>query len=98
MNYEDFLSETEVPTVVDFWAEWCGPCSMFSPVFEDAKTRHKNVNFIKINIDENIELCKSLGIMSIPTIHFYMDGICMDERSGALSPSQLDNFIEENLP
>lgn len=97
ITYEEFLQMTSEPTVVDFWAEWCGPCKMFSPTFDEVSSEYQSVNFIKINIDENEDLCKSLGIMSIPTIHFYSDSMLSGELRGAVPKGRFVQFIEENL-
>lgn len=96
ITYDEFLSMTDGHTIVDFWAEWCGPCKTFSPVFEEASMQFPDINFIKINIDENQELCRSIGIMSIPTIHYYIDNMEVAELIGGVNKEQFFKFIDDN--
>lgn len=96
LSYEQFQEMTSGAAVVDFWAEWCGPCKMFSPVFDEASKKYPGINFIKINIDENMELCQSLGIMSVPTVHFYMESMLEAEFRGAISTAKFAEFIDNN--
>ncbi|HLC52921.1 MAG TPA: thioredoxin [Candidatus Nanoarchaeia archaeon] len=70
--------------VIDFWAEWCGPCKIMAPYFEEAARELKDVIFAKVNVDENFELAERFGIMSIPTTLFMKDGEVVDRVSGAL--------------
>lgn len=97
ISYEEFLSMTEESTVVDFWAEWCQPCKIFAPAFNEVSEMYPKINFIKINIDENQELCSMLGIMSIPTVHFYENSMLSSEMIGGVSKEQLMQFIAENI-
>lgn len=74
MNIEEFVKEVESgTTIVDFWAEWCGPCKMVTPVLE-AIAAENNVKLLKINVDENQELANAFNITSIPVISLYVDG------------------------
>ena len=90
----------DLPLVVDFWAEWCGPCKAFAPTFESvAKEFEGKVKFAKLNIEEgdNKELASSLGVMSIPTIVFFNKGQEVSRFSGAASEDQFKEQINDFL-
>lgn len=97
MNYEEFVGSLNGPCIVDFWAEWCHPCKTFSPIFDKVSKTFTEVNFIKINVDENQELCDELGIMSIPTIQFYQHGALFDEANSFSNEKDFSDFIEKNV-
>ena len=61
-------------TLVDFFAEWCGPCKMLGPVLEEVSKDYPDINFVKVNVDENMDLAGQFGIMSIPTVYIFIDG------------------------
>lgn len=97
MSYKDFSKITNEETIVDFWAEWCGPCKTFSPIFNEISDMYPSVNFIKINVDENQELCQELEIMSIPTLQFYSNNVLHSEIVGVITKNELIQFINENI-
>ncbi|MEN3791118.1 thioredoxin [Fulvimarina sp. MAC3] len=82
------------PVVVDFWAEWCGPCKMIAPSLEEISEENSNVEIAKVNIDENQELAVQFGIRSIPTLMMFKDGQHVDTLMGAQSKSKLASWIE----
>lgn len=94
-NFDKFIkSETKV--VVDFWAEWCGPCQMFMPIFEDVSKEMKDkAGFGKVNIDDGAELAERFQIMSVPTILFFKDGEQAERVSGGMSRAELIKKIKE---
>ena len=92
-----YQAETGSGTVlVDFWAEWCGPCRMVGPVVEELAGEMGDVKFAKLNIDENQATAQNLGITSIPTLLLYKDGQPVDKVIGAVPKPTLKNFIEKN--
>lgn len=81
-NFEKFL-DTELPVVVDFWADWCGPCKMMGPVFEDlSKEFSKKMHFAKVNVDEEVSLSSEFGIQGIPCLIVFKDGKEIDRIVG----------------
>ncbi|MEC8221056.1 MAG: thioredoxin [Nanoarchaeota archaeon] len=88
--------ESDKVTVVDFWAPWCGPCKMFSPVFERVAGEVSDVQFVKVNVDEVGEVAQTYQVMSIPTILLIKDGKVIADKNGAMSDDDLKAWIEEN--
>ncbi|RMD67540.1 thioredoxin [Candidatus Pacearchaeota archaeon] len=93
-NFDEFIKEGIA--VVDFWAAWCGPCRMMSPIFEKAaETLSSQANFGKLNVDEFPEIAQRFQIMSIPTIAFFKDGQLEDMLIGVSPESELKAKISE---
>ena len=91
-NFEQVVSGNEI-VLVDFWAEWCGPCKMFGPIFESAAERHDDIVFGKIDTEDQQEIAGGFGIMSIPTLMIFRDQIAVFSQAGALPASALDDLI-----
>lgn len=80
-------------TIVDFWAEWCGPCKMFGPIFEEVSDSNPDVTFAKVDTEAEQQLAGSLGIMSIPTVMIFRDGIQLFAQPGALPKAALEDLL-----
>jgi thioredoxin 1 len=97
-NFEKDVIGSNLPALVDFWAEWCGPCKQIGPILEKISDEKKDVvNIYKINIDNNPEIPQKYGVRGIPTLMFFNDGKLVDTKVGSLSKSSLNEWIENNL-
>ncbi|MCB5184961.1 thioredoxin TrxA [Methylobacillus gramineus] len=94
---EDVL-QAELPVLVDYWAEWCGPCKMIAPVLDEVAQHYAGRLIVaKLNIDENPETAPQYGIRGIPTLMLFKNGSVHATKVGALSQSQLEAFIDSNI-
>jgi thioredoxin 1 len=96
-TFKEHIEDREGLAIVDFWAEWCGPCKMFAPIFKEASEAYKNVQFAKIDVDGNNEVPQAMAIRSIPTIVFFKDGQEIDRFSGVIPKEEFFNKIQEHL-
>jgi len=97
-NFEKEVTHSEKPVIVDFWAEWCGPCKMIAPLLDDiAKDYAGKLKVTKMNIDENQATPPKYGIRGIPTLMLFKNGNLAATKVGALSKSQLMAFIDSNI-
>lgn len=91
-NIADILADNKL-VLIDFWAEWCGPCRSYAPVFTQAAAEHPDVAFAKVDIEAEQELARQHGVQSIPTTVAFRNGEVVASQMGALSSTQLDAFI-----
>lgn len=97
-NFEDEVLKSDKPVLVDYWAEWCGPCKMIAPILEELSAEYGDkVKVAKLNIDENPDTPPKYGIRGIPTLMLFKNGNVEATKVGALSKSQLTAFIDSNL-
>ena len=96
MNFEADVLNAGKPVVVDFWAEWCGPCKMIAPSLEEISEENQGVSIVKVNIDENPDLAAQFGVRSIPTLMLFKDGQQASVQVGAAPKSKLVAWINSN--
>ncbi len=97
-TFEADVLQSDKAVLLDFWAEWCGPCKMIAPILDEAAVEYADrLSVVKINIDENPNTPQKFGIRSIPTLMIFKDGAPQAQKLGAMSKSQLTEFLDSNL-
>jgi thioredoxin 1 len=97
-NYEQVVLKSELPVVVDFWAEWCGPCKMITPIIEQLAEEYiGKALIVKVDVDNNPDITTKLGIRNIPTLLFFKGGKVVDKQVGAVSRNVIISKLEALL-
>jgi thioredoxin 1 len=97
-TFDADVLKSDAPVLVDYWAEWCGPCKMIAPLLDEvAKDYGDKLRIVKVNVDDNQEITAKYGIRGIPTLKLFKNGEEVATKVGALSKSQLTQFLDTNL-
>ena len=92
-NFNETVLKSDKPVLLDFWASWCGPCLMQSPIIDQLAAAHSNVVFGKVNVDEEPDLASEYGITSIPTLIIFRDGRVIDQVTGVTSKASIERML-----
>ncbi|TAG49474.1 MAG: thioredoxin TrxA [Betaproteobacteria bacterium] len=97
-SFDADVLKSDTPVLVDFWAEWCGPCKMIAPVLEEvAKSHAGRIKIAKVDVDDNREIAAKYGIRGIPTLMIFKNGELAAQKVGALSKAQLTAFVDSQV-
>jgi len=97
-NFDEEIKNSPIPILVDFWAEWCGPCKQIGPILEDiGEVKKDKLKILKLNVDENPQTPQKFGVRGIPTLMLFKDGKLVDTKVGSLPKDMLESWLGPNL-
>ena len=97
-NFDEEIKNSQLPVLVDFWAEWCGPCKQIGPILEEiSKAKKDKLKIFKLNVDENPQTPQKFGVRGIPTMMLFKDGNLVDTKVGNLPKNMLESWLDTNL-
>ncbi|MCH7537006.1 MAG: thioredoxin TrxA [Proteobacteria bacterium] len=97
-SFEADVLQNDKAVLLDFWAEWCGPCKMIAPLLDEAATEYADkLAVMKLNVEENPSTAQKFGVRSIPTLMLFKDGAVQAQKQGAMSKLQLTEFLDTNI-
>ena len=97
-NFDEEIKNSPIPILVDFWAEWCGPCKQIGPILEDiGEAKKDKVKILKLNVDENPQTPQKFGVRGIPTLMLFTDVKLVDTKVGSLPKNMLESWLDPNL-
>ena len=97
-NFDNEIKNSHLPILVDFWAEWCGPCKQIGPILEEiSETKKNKLKIFKLNVDENPQTPQKFGVRGIPTLMLFKDGNLLATKVGSLQKNMLESWLDLNL-
>ena len=97
-HFDEEIKNSPIPILVDFWAEWCGPCKQIGPILEDiGEAKKDKLKILKLNVDENPLTPQKFGLRGIPTLMLFKDGKLVDTKVGSLPKNMLESWLDPNL-
>ncbi len=97
-NFDEEIKNSELPVLVDFWAEWCGPCKQIGPILEEiGKSKPDKLKIFKLNVDEKPQTSQKFGVRGIPTLMLFKNGNLVDSKVGSLPKNMLESWLDSNL-
>ena len=96
-NWDDMVINSDIPVLVDFWAEWCGPCKMIAPILEQIAGERDNLTIAKVNVDHNPNSPGRYGVRGIPTLVLFHNGQMVDQETGAKPKAGFDDWLNRHM-